>query len=365
MTALKKYLKLESPGLWRDAPQDQRRNVVVGFGAASLVLSDPKTDLALSHWSLPAVERRNPGDLPAIYAPGPDAAETLELDDPDMIAALETVQAALATRRPRPGRLRSSLLMMTAIGVLAAAIIWMPGAIVQHTAAVVPAAKRAEIGERALRDVVRLTGTPCAHALGQKAMAEMAERLFGPLDTPILLAVNEGASPALHLPGGVIVLSRGLFDGQNGPQAAAGAALVEQARSTALDPLIPMLTHAGLLATMRLLTTGELPESALTGYGETLLKSAPADLPAPVLIAAFAKAGVPTTPYANAMRANAAGGETGAKEPFNPGKDSAAALNGEEAVLQTLIAQDPFAAAPPPALMGDEAWVSLQAICDG
>ena len=106
MTALKKYQKLESPGLWRDTPQDQRRNVVVSFGAASLILSDPKTDLALSHWSLPALERRNPGALPALYAPGHDASETLELDDADMIAALETVQAALATRKARPGRLR-------------------------------------------------------------------------------------------------------------------------------------------------------------------------------------------------------------------------------------------------------------------
>lgn len=340
MTALKKYLKLESPGLWRDAPQDQRRNVVVSFGEASLILSDPKTDQALSHWSLPAIERRNPADMPAVYAPGPDAAETLELDDADMIAALETVQAALATRRPRPGRLRGTMLVTSTVAVLGLIIFWLPGVLVAHTAAVVPAAKRAEIGELALRDVIRLTGTPCAHALGQKAMAELAERLFGPLNTPILLALREGAVPALHLPGDVIVLSRGMFDAQNGPQAAAGAALVEQARSRARDPLIPVLEHAGLIATVRLLTTGNLPEGAMNGYGEVILQAAPLAIPADILVADFARAGVPVTPYAKTLLASA--------------PDRLA-----------LMAGDPFAQTPAPALMADEAWISLQAICDG
>lgn len=340
MTALKRYLKLESPGLWRDAPQDQRRNVTVSFGETSLVLTDPKTDLALSHWSLPAVERRNPGETPALFAPGKDAHETLELDDPDMILALETVQVALATRRPRPGRLRSSILGATSIAILALAVLWLPGALIKHIAAVVPAAKRAEIGERALREVVRLTGTPCAQALGQKAMAEMSERLFGPLNTPILLAVNNGASPALHLPGDVILLSRSLFDAQNGPQAAAGAALVEQARSAARDPLIPLLEFAGLVPTLQLLTTGELPDSALAGYGEVVIKATPLPLSDEAMVAVFAKAGVPTTPYA-------------------------ATLGTSDPVAQSLASKDPFKDVPLPALMPDDAWVSLQAICDG
>lgn len=85
MTALKQYERLESIGLWRDDPEAQRREVLVRFGEATLVLSDPRSEVALSHWSLPAVERRNPGVLPALYAPGDDALETLEIDDTDMI----------------------------------------------------------------------------------------------------------------------------------------------------------------------------------------------------------------------------------------------------------------------------------------
>ncbi len=339
MTALKKYLKLESPGLWRDAPHDQRRNVVVSFGEASLILSDPKTDLALSHWSLPAVERRNPGDSPAIFSPGADQSESLEIEDPDMIAALETVQATLATRRPRPGRLRGTLFAAFALAVLGLGLFWLPGAVIEHTAAVVPAAKRAEIGELALRDVIRLTGAPCAHPLGQKALAELSERLFGPANTPILLAVRDGALPAVHLPGDVIVLSQGLFDAQNGPQAAAGAALLEQARAQARDPLIPILHHVGLMATVRLLTTGDLPDGVLTGYAEKVLNAPPLALPPNTLLTSFVDAGVPSTPYALTLL------------PSAP----------EATFLQQ---NDPFATAKAPALMQDEAWVSLQAICE-
>ncbi len=69
MTALKKYQKLESTGLWRESARGQRREVIVNFGEASLVLSDPRSENALSHWSLPAVERLNPGEMPATLRP--------------------------------------------------------------------------------------------------------------------------------------------------------------------------------------------------------------------------------------------------------------------------------------------------------
>lgn len=339
MTALKKYLKLESPGLWRDVPQDQRRNVVVSFGAASLILSDPKTELVLSHWSLPAVSRRNPGIYPALYSPGDDATETLELDDPDMIAALDMVQVALVTRKPRPGRLRRTLVGAATLAVLGLGVFWLPTALIEHTAAVVPAAKRAEIGELALRDVIRLTGAPCATPLGLKALAELSERLFGPSNTPILLAMRDVPILALHLPGDVTVLSHSLFDAQNGPQVAAGAALVEQARAMTRDPLIAVLEHSGLIATVRLLTTGDLPEGALSGYGEKIL-NAPQLVVAPdSLITSFTSAGVPTTPYAKSLGATAL----------------------DAAFLER---NDPFAVTTPAPLMADDAWVSLQAICE-
>ena len=143
MTALVKYDRLESLGLWRDHPQARGKDVVVAFRDATLVLSDPKSDLALSHWSLPAVTRLNPGALPALYAPGAEADETVEIDDPNMIAALDTVHLALMRRKARPGRLRAVILTAATAGTLALGVFWLPDALVRHTASVLPEVSRA------------------------------------------------------------------------------------------------------------------------------------------------------------------------------------------------------------------------------
>src|SRR3989338_8786952 len=123
MTALRKYERLESPGLWRATPQDQRREVIVGLRDATIVLADPKTEMALSQWSLPALLRLNPGQMPALYGTGDDLTETLEVDDRDMIAALDTVRLALERRRPRPGRLRGWTLGSAAVTILAGGVL--------------------------------------------------------------------------------------------------------------------------------------------------------------------------------------------------------------------------------------------------
>ena len=109
-TALRRYERLESPGLWRESHEAQRREVIVGLREATLILSDPKSEQPLSQWSLPAIQRLNPGEVPALYSPSEDGIETLEVDDRDMVAALDTVHSALEHRKPHPGRLRNLIL---------------------------------------------------------------------------------------------------------------------------------------------------------------------------------------------------------------------------------------------------------------
>jgi hypothetical protein len=65
MTALSEFERLEAPGLWRPTPEAQRLNVIVSVGDATLTISDMQ-DRPLSHWSLPALHRLNPGKTPAL-----------------------------------------------------------------------------------------------------------------------------------------------------------------------------------------------------------------------------------------------------------------------------------------------------------
>jgi len=326
--------------LWRETPQDQRREVLVRFGDATLVLSDPKSGAAVSHWSLPAIERINKGQEPPVFAPGADALESLELDDPEMIAALGTVRQAVQAAVAKPGRLRGVLLAGTAAAVVLAALFWLPGALVSHTAKVVPPAQRADIGQRALDDLIRVTGAPCNDRLGLQALAALSERVFGPVDTPILYVLPEGVEQPLHLPGDVIILPRKLIEQANGPEAAAGAALVERLRMKAEDPIVPLLEYAGLRATFELLTTASLPDTALSGYGEAMLRAAPLALSDAALLAAFESAQIPATPYALAV------------DP--EGKTTAG-----------LAANDPYKGLAPSPLIPDDSWVALQGICGG
>lgn len=336
-TALKKYARLESRGLWRDTATAQRREVIVAFGEATLVFSDPKSEAALGHWSLPAIVRQNPGEVPAVFTPGEDAVETLELDDPDMIGALETVRASIADQRPKPGRLRGVLLGSGTVLTLAAAIFWLPDALIRHTASVLPAATRASIGRDALSDVQRLTGSACGTPLGTFALTDLGDRLFGAHRAEILI-VRTGVKLASHLPGGVILVGRENVEQADGPERLAGFALIERLRAEASDPILPVLRHAGLIATFRLLTTGTLPEGSVTGYGEELLKSEPPPIADDITLARFEQAGVPVSPYAYAI------------DP-----------TGERTLA--LIEADPLRGVARQPLMPDADWVSLQDIC--
>ncbi len=339
MTALQEYQRLECTGLWRDRPDGQRREVIVSFGDATLVISEARSARAVTHWSLPAVVRLNPGEFPARFAPDPDADEELELDDEAMVAAISKVHTLIEARRPHPGRLRTALLGTLLAAVLGTLVFWMPNALVNHTAAALPFAKRQEIGRAALADLTRLTGLPCAADEGQEALGRLHGRLLGPAGE--IFVLPEGLKRSAILPGGLVLLSRNLIEDQDTPEVAAGEVLAADLRLGAGDPLVAILHHAGLKATFRLLTTGDLPSAALDGYGEELLARTAPSVPDKALLDRFTSAGVPSGPYAYSLDPS---GET----------------------VLPLIEADPFRGrSPDNPVLTDADWVALQGICGG
>ncbi|QUS35849.1 hypothetical protein [Falsirhodobacter algicola] len=335
-TALKKYARLECPGLWQPGPDLPRREVIVSFRAASLILSDPGSGQALAHWSLPAVTRLNGRTRPALFSPDAAAEETLEVEDDYMIAALDTVRGALEAARPHPGRLRNWVLAGTFALVVAGALT-LPGALVSHTLDVVPDATRVRLGEMALSEMVHLTGTPCATTLGTAATESLSTRIFNAASIRVLI-VRDGLDHPVHLPNSQILIPARYVEDFDSPAPLAGAALVERLQAEAEDPLRPVLEHAGILATLRLLTTGDLPPRALDGYAEALAAEDPPSLPDGVLTAAFTAAELPLTPWARAAA---------------------------PAHAEALIAADPWPEGPPRDILPDNEWISLSAICRG
>lgn len=335
MTALTRYQRLEATGLWRASPEDQRREVVVSVGDATLTISG-LNDRALAHWSLAALERRNPGERPAIFCPQGDSGETLELGagEAEMIAALESLRRAVERARPRPGRLRQGMVFAVVAVFVALLVFWLPGALRRHTVSVVPPVKRLEIGTALLGRIARVGGNACTTPEATSILARLAERT----GMRQLVVVRSGVAETLVLPGRIVVMNRTLIEDHEDPAVAGGYILAEVVRAEADDPLAVLLRHGGMGAAFRLLTTGELTRQTLDRYAEQMLAAPRPEVAEASLLAAFAQRAIPSSPYAFA-------------------RDSTG-----ESVLG-LIEADPMAGRKPAPVLRDRDWVQLQSIC--
>ncbi len=338
MTALQKYDRLEGAGLWRPSPEEQRREVIISIGDATLVITDLK-DQPLAHWSLPALERANPGQRPAIYHPDGDPGETLELaeDEADIIEAIEKLRTAIDRRRPHPGRLRLLMLVLSTTMVAALGLFWLPGALHEHTVSVVPGVKRQAIGEALFTHMQRVTGQSCAQPTATPALNTLSARLSG--QSPMrLMVMRSGVRDTVLLPGNILLMNRALIEDFEEPDVAAGYVIAEQLRAQQHDPLARLLEESGLTASFRLLTTGTLPDEVLRSYAENLLTAPHMPVGDADLLGAFATHQVQSSPYAYALD-----------------------ISGETTL--GLIEADPFANTPTPVVLSDADWVRLQGIC--
>ncbi|WP_298293235.1 hypothetical protein [uncultured Litoreibacter sp.] len=337
MTALKDYDRLESIGIWRESSETQRRDVAVTFGDASLIIKD-KTDTALAHWSLPAVHRVNPGKRPALFKPAPDAEEELELDDNEMIDAVEKIRKTIEKRRPHSGRLRLAVSSGIVAAIVAVGFLWLPQALVRNTVAVLPESTRLAIGTTLLGHMTRLTGDTCRDTLGAAALARLKTRALQSKLRKAYVVPDLGTRDTLVLPGRLLLLDATLVEDHDSPDVAAGYMIKALTDRRDADPMTALLQQAGSKSTFRLLTTGHIDDAALKSYAETLLAQPEQPILSQPLLASLKSARVSATPFAYAVD-----------------------VTGEATI--ELIEADPFRGADAPRLLSDGDWISLQAIC--
>lgn len=341
MTARQKYQRIEASGLWRPDPTAQRREVIVSIGDATLIITDIQ-ERALTHWSLAAVERANPGHWPAIYHPDGDPDETLELpeDEAEMIDAIEKLRQAVGRGRPRPGRLRLLILSGVMLCVLALSVFWLPDAMLRHTLRVVPEVKQQDLGERLLTHAQRLTGQTC-RAPGTNAILEkLSNRVaLNEVRANRIVVMRAGLSETVLLPGQILLISRRLIEEYEDPAVAAGYMVAELIRSADADPLEQLLRQSGFFETLRLLTTGTLPHDTLAAYAETVLSAPRTPVSDQRMLEGFDTVQIAASPYAYA-------------------KD----VTGESTL--PLIEADPMRGKSTPKILSDADWVRLQEICN-
>ena len=337
MTALDRYVRLESDALWRAAPDAQRRDVLIAFGDATLVISD-QAGRPLAHWSLPALIRQNPDKNPAVYVPDEDGSELLEISDATMIDAIEEVRKALAKAQPHPGKLRHWLTGGFVGLTVLLGVFWLPDALIRQTLSVVPEPKRQEIGTQMLSYMVPRTGPVCRSARGDIAATRFAARIFEEGTTGSIKFVPDLPQGALALPGGLVILDAGIPQLSDDPAATAGFILASRAAIENSGPLEHLLIQEGLGTTFRLLTTGKIDSTILDQNAQNLV-TAQAPLPDPqTLRDMLSAAQIPHAPY------------IAASDRFSGNTPD--------------LGADPLDGQPVPLILDDSDWVALQNICN-
>lgn len=373
-TALEKYAKLEALARYFDGQAAQPRDVVLGFGARTLIIIG-FDDRAVSHWPLASLRALgSPGDETIQLVPDLNSDERLVLADPDMIAAVRAVCPHLFARPTnRRGVRRAAFWGLGAIGSALLILFVLVPALADQLADYIPPER-----ERALGDVVarQLAGflaeddepAPgiCTAPDGAAALARMTRRIGAGIETPYPLRVSvidHELVNAVALPGGRIFLFRGLIEAADTPEEVAGVLAHEIGHVVNRDPIRGVLRAAGTAGIVGLLL-GDFYGATVIAAGSDAVLNASHQREAERLadVAAYGMLGrakLPTAPFSEFFtRLEREYGD--AEGPLryiasHPNLGGRA----ERAKAADMIGAGPFAP-----VIGDRDWIALQDICE-
>jgi len=302
MTAIKEFERLEALGLWRDSSHAQRREVVVSFGDSTLVLSDIN-NRPITHWSLAAITHGGSGENGTIFTVDEYGEETLEIDDPLMIAAIGKIRSAIDASRPHPGRLRWFIGTITLLVFLGFSLFWLPNALINYAAGIVPPSKTVEIGNSLIQSIEKTTGATCSTPSGERALRRFEDRVFNASDHRVLI-LKMGSRPSLVLPGGNILLNTSLTASESDANLLAGYALMERAAQDEKPPLLHLFKTLGVRKTLGFLGTGNIDQADLEAFADARLFGPLSKPDQAALLKLFEQAKIPHVGFAKHANMN-------------------------------------------------------------
>lgn len=372
VTALDRYAKLEAIGQYHDLRSDRHadgpREVVVSFGERSLIIMS-LDDHPITHWPLASLRTRdNPSKLPIMIAPEGINDERLLLDDPEMSAAIAEVCPDLYRTPPRPPRRRRGRLiagLLLAVGLPVIAILLWP-MLPQSLADFMTPKREAALGQALLMQLPHVIepASPPALCIGEDGIAALGlltQRLDpASLDTSLILSVlDHPAADALLLPGGHVLIFRGLLRAARTPEELAGILAHAIGHAVDRDPIRVALDEASLVTTARMLF-GNIAGNALTRETAHLLlgsqfsagAEAQADATGFEILAAAGLSSMTKAGFAERLSRREPPSPYSARHPWTLRRARAAAV-------ADTIGDAPFT----PALR-DRDWIALGNICD-
>ena len=374
MTALAQYAKLEAEARYFDGESAQPRGVIISFGERSLTIMDIN-GTAIAHWplaSLRALGRRKDSSVQLV--PERDSDERLVLADRAMLDAIMAVCPNLYSRPVNTGSLRRALLWGAgAVASLLAIVFVLVPMLAGQLALMIPPEREQQFGDaiaeqlQSMLSVLSGGSAPaiCTGPAGVAALQAMTDRLIPEPDLPYPLRVEVLDHPlvnAVALPGGRILVFRGLIDTAQSPEEVAGVLAHEIGHSVNLDPTREALRAAGSAGILGLLLGDVFGASIVVATTQWILDAsyrreaeARADETAFRLLG---DAGLPTRPFADFFdrMQEKYGDSTGAMKLLasHPGLDSRA----RQAAEADRIGDNPYQP-----VLSDRDWIALGGIC--
>jgi len=300
VTALGRYVRLEATGLWREGAGAPAREVIVAFGATTLILRD-LDETPLGHWALAGLRARRRDGAAVVYATNADGAETLTIADPEMNAAIASVAGRAVPASVADGRRRSRaaalLWLALAAACVLAAVRFGPGLVREQAARMMPPAQAQEFGDHMLLALMETRGGLCDGAAGQSALARLGEAV-APGAPPRLRVLPLGTAPVAALPGGTVILDRAAVLDAVAAEEVAGWIAIGAARG----PTAALLADAGVVAAARYLVTGDFGARALARAADAAATRPPTRDEASAALVRLADARIDPEPFAAALR---------------------------------------------------------------
>ena len=376
MTALAKYAKLEAEARYFDGLSAQPRDVVICFGERSLVIME-FDETVLAHWplaSLRAVGLRR--DSAVQLVPHGDSDERLVLSDRWMLSAIGEVCPGLYHRAvDRRGVRRAFLWAGAAAASLALIVFVLVPALAGRLALLIPPEREQQLGDAVVEQLqtvlAALSGGDrpgiCDMPSGVEALARMAARLNADPRLPYPLRVgvlDHGALNAIALPGGRILLFRGLLEAADNPEEVAGVLAHEIGHVVSRDPTREALRAAGTAGILGLLL-GDVFGAGIVVIATDAVLNASYQRDAEIradetAYSLLADAGLPSRPFADFFDTvrEKYGDTEGILKLIasHPGLEGRA----ERAAAADHIGEGTYEPA-----LSDQDWVALRGICQG
>ncbi|MEM9062364.1 MAG: M48 family metallopeptidase [Pseudomonadota bacterium] len=264
MTALADYTKLEAEARYFDGQSAAPVDVVLSFGGRSLVIVG-LDDRPIAHWPLATLRSlADPVETTVQLVPDHGSDERVVLQDREMIQAISKVCPKLY-RRPvdKPVLRRAAFWTVGAIGSVLLMLLVLIPTLANQLAEYIPPEREQALGDAVaeqLGDLLALQTSErpalCTEPAGTAALTRMTRRVTPEDELPYPLRVNvidHKLVNAVALPGGRILIFRGLIENAKSPEEVAGVLAHEIGHVVNRDPTRGVLRAAGTAGIIGLL----------------------------------------------------------------------------------------------------------------